>query len=76
MDPQGYDRQIERLNEVRRSRDDRETARTLKALEGALRGDENVMPYLIDAVNAYATLQEMCDVMRDVLGVYSEAAIV
>ena len=76
MDPQGYDRQIERLNEVRRSRDNRETARTLKALEGALRTDENVMPYLIDAVNALATLQECCDVMRDVLGVYSEAAIV
>ncbi|MEO8458787.1 MAG: methylmalonyl-CoA mutase family protein, partial [Chloroflexota bacterium] len=76
MDPQGYDRQIERLNEVRRSRDDRECARTLKALEGALRGTENVMPYLLDAVNAYATLQECCDVMRDVLGVYQEAAIV
>ena len=76
MDPEGYDRQIERLNEVRRSRDDRECARTLKALESALRNDENVMPYLLDAVNAYATLQECCDVMRDVLGVYSEAAIV
>ncbi len=76
MDPQGYGRQIERLNDVRRSRDDRETARTLKALEGALRKDENVMPYLLDAVNALATLQECCDVMRDVLGVYSEAAIV
>ncbi len=76
MDPQGYDRQVERLAEVRRSRDDRETSRTLKALESALRSDANVMPYLLDAVNAYATLQECCDVMRDVLGVYTEAAIV
>ena len=76
MDPQGYDRQVERLNEIRRSRDNRETARTLKALESALRNNENVMPYLLDAVNAYATLQECCDVMRDVLGVYQEAAIV
>jgi len=76
MDPQGYDRQIERLSEIRRSRDDRETARTLKALEGALRNGDNVMPFLLDAVRADATLQECCDVMRDVLGVYNEAAIV
>jgi methylmalonyl-CoA mutase N-terminal domain/subunit len=76
MDPEGYDRQIERLNEVRRSRDNRETARTLKALESSLRNGDNVMPYLLDAVNAYATLQECCDVMRDVLGAYQEAAIV
>jgi hypothetical protein len=34
------------------------------------------MPYLLDALTADATLQECCDVMRDVLGVYSEAAIV
>ncbi len=76
MDPQGYDRQVERLNEIRRSRDNRETARTLKALEGALRNGDNVMPFLLDAVRADATLQECCDVMRDVLGIYNEAAIV
>ena len=76
MDPQGYDRQVERLNEIRRSRDNRETARTLKALEGALRSDDNVMPFLLDAVSADATLQECCDVMREVFGVYNEAAIV
>jgi methylmalonyl-CoA mutase N-terminal domain/subunit len=76
MDPQGYDRQVARLAEVRRSRDDHETSRTLKALESALRDGDNVMPYLLDAVNAYATLQECSDVMRDVLGVYTEAAIV
>jgi methylmalonyl-CoA mutase N-terminal domain/subunit len=76
MDPQGYDRQVERLNEIRRSRDNRETARTLKALESALRNDDNVMPLLLDAVSADATLQECCDVMREVFGVYNEAAIV
>jgi methylmalonyl-CoA mutase N-terminal domain/subunit len=76
MDPEGYDRQIDRLNEVRRSRDNRETSRALRALESALREGENVMPSLLDAVNAYATLQECCDVMRDVLGAYQEAAIV
>ena len=34
------------------------------------------MPHLLEAVNAYATLQEMCDVMRDAFGVYQEDAIV
>jgi methylmalonyl-CoA mutase N-terminal domain/subunit len=76
MDPRGEERQIERLRQLRRSRDNRETARTLKALENACRNGENVMPYLLDAVTADATLQECCDVMREVFGVYQEAAIV
>jgi methylmalonyl-CoA mutase N-terminal domain/subunit len=76
MDPEGYDRQVQRLNDLRRSRDNRETSRALRTLESALRSNENVMPYLLDAVTADATLQECCDVMREVLGVYQEAAIV
>ncbi len=76
MDPQGEQRQIDRLNDLRRSRDNREATRMLKALETACRNGDNVMPYLLDAVNAYCTLQEMCDVMRDVFGVYQEAPVV
>jgi len=76
MDPEGEKRQLERLHRVRRERDAREAARSLKALESACREDENVMPRLIDAVNAYCTLGEMCDVMRDVFGVYQEDAVV
>jgi methylmalonyl-CoA mutase N-terminal domain/subunit len=76
MDPQGEQRQVDRLNDLRRSRDSREATRTLKALEAACRNGDNVMPYLLDAVNAYCTLQEMCDVMRDVFGVYQEAPVV
>ena len=76
MDPDGEKRQIERLNRVRRERDGQEAARLLRALESACRNGENVMPRLIDAVNAYCTLGEMCDVMREVFGVYREDAIV
>jgi methylmalonyl-CoA mutase, N-terminal domain len=76
MDPQGYDRQVERLNTLRRERDNREAARCLKALEQACRDGDNVMPYLLDAVNADCTLQETMDVMREVFGVYQEATIV
>jgi methylmalonyl-CoA mutase, N-terminal domain len=76
MDPQGYDRQVERLATMRRERDNRESTRTLRALEQACRDGQNVMPPLLDAVSAYCTLQEMTDVMRDVFGEYQEAAIV
>jgi methylmalonyl-CoA mutase N-terminal domain/subunit len=76
MDPEGYDRQVRRLQELRRTRDGRATVAALRRLEQACRGDENVMPHLIDAVKAQATLQECCDVMREVFGAYTEAAIV
>ncbi|MBI3286599.1 MAG: methylmalonyl-CoA mutase family protein, partial [Chloroflexi bacterium] len=68
MDPQGQKRQIERLKRIRRERDNREATRCLKALETACRGADNVMPYLLDAVNAYCTLGEICNVMREVFG--------
>jgi methylmalonyl-CoA mutase N-terminal domain/subunit len=67
---------VRRLHELRRSRDGRAATRALRRLEQACRGDENVMPHLIDAVKAHATLQECCDVMRGVFGAYTEAAIV
>ncbi len=76
MDPEGERRHIERLNRVRRERDGREASRCLRALESACRESENVMPRLLDAVNAYCTLGEICDVMRAVFGVYQEDAVV
>jgi len=76
MHPDGERRQIERLNRVRRERDGREAARCLQALESTCRKGENVMPRLLDAVNAYCTLGELTDVMRDVFGVYQEAPVV
>jgi methylmalonyl-CoA mutase N-terminal domain/subunit len=76
MDPEGYDRQVARLETIRRTRDQREASRALSDLRSALRDGKNVMPYLLDAVKADATLQECCDVMREVFGVYQEAVIV
>ena len=76
MDAQGEQRQVERLRRLRRERDNREAARCLKAVEKACRGQENIMPYLVDAVNACCTLGEICDVMRDVFGAYTEQSVV
>ncbi|WP_439025722.1 acyl-CoA mutase large subunit family protein [Haloarchaeobius sp. DT45] len=63
-------RQIRRLEDVREARDDEELDAKLEALREACEGEENVMPYIVDAVKAYATVGEVCDVMRDVFGEY------
>jgi len=46
---------------------------TLDALSRAAEGTENTMPYIINAVRAYATLGEICDTLRNVFGTYTEA---
>ncbi len=76
MDPQGFERQASRLKTLRRERDNAAVERTLNALRASCAGTENVMPYLIDAAKAYATLGEITDVMRETFGVYHEPAFV
>ena len=70
VDREGEQEHIRRLNQLRRERDNREVAQKLRALEQAARGTENLMPALLDAVRAYATLGEMMGVFRDVFGEY------
>ncbi|PSQ62406.1 MAG: methylmalonyl-CoA mutase [Halobacteriales archaeon SW_8_66_22] len=65
-----------RLKEVRQMRDDEEVAAKLDALESAARGEENLMPYIVDAVKVYATTGEICDAMRTVFGEYQAGASV
>jgi len=65
-------RQIARTNEVKNSRDQRRVGECLERLGEACSGHENVMPYLIDAASAHATLQETCDVFRKVFGTYRD----
>ena len=72
MDPQGYERQIGRLNALRQSRDNERVSQTLEALRQAAAGTENTMPHLLNAVKAYATLGEITDVLREVFGTYEE----
>lgn len=72
MDPNGYQRQVDRLNTLRRERDNEQVSQTLNALHRAIEAGENVMPYLIDCAKAYATLGEITDVMRQQLGLYQE----
>ncbi len=67
--------QIKNLQEVKRSRDNKEVARLLKELKQASgKEDVNLIPYFIDCAKAYGTLQEMCDVLRESFGEYRAAA--
>ena len=70
VDRAGEALHIQRLNDLRRRRDNRQVADKLRALEQAARGSQNLMPSLLEAVNAYATLGEMMNVFRDVFGEY------
>ena len=77
VDEAGARHHIERLQRVRAERDPARVDETLNALRhAAQKQNENLMPYLLDAVNAYATLQEMMDVLRKEWGEYREEAII
>src|SRR6201998_1732898 len=68
-------RQAERLTKLRADRSNAEVERRLRAVRTAACGTEHLMPYLFEAVKAYATLGEICDTMREAFGVYEEVAI-
>jgi methylmalonyl-CoA mutase N-terminal domain/subunit len=72
MDPLGYERQVTRLQEIRKTRDSGRVGQALDRLRLACAGTENTMPYILDAVRAYATLGEMIGVMKKVFGTYDE----
>jgi methylmalonyl-CoA mutase N-terminal domain/subunit len=72
MDPQGYERQVSRLEEVRQTRDNGRVGQALDKLRIACQGTENSMPYIMEAVHAYATLGEIIGVMKEVFGTYEE----
>ena len=63
------------LAKVKGERDGARVEATLKALEQAARGTDNLMPFILDAVKSYATLGEIADVMRGVFGVHRETVV-
>src|SRR5271157_1074968 len=72
MDPVGYQRQVDRLEKLRRERDSGRVGQALDRLRLACQGTENTMPCLLDCVRAYATLGEIVKVMKSVFGTYAE----
>lgn len=76
MDPNGYIRQVARLNEVRKTRDSGRVGQTLDKLRIACQGTENTMPYIMECVHAYCTLGEIIGVMTKVFGKYEEPTMI
>ena len=62
--------QVERLRKLRAERDNLAVERCLNALHHAAQGDANLMPFILDAVEAYATIGEICNILRRVFGEY------
>ena len=76
MDPQGYARQVARLDDLRRTRDQDAVSRALDGLRAAAEGDANMMPHILNAAKADATLGEITDVLREVFGEYVERQVI
>ncbi len=75
VDPEVERVQIERLNEVRKKRDNAKVKRLLDDLRDACKDEkENVMPIIIDLVREYASIGEICNAMKDVFGEYKDPA--
>ena len=74
IDEKVRDHQVLRLQHVKQTRDNGAVANTLEKLKKTAQANENLMPATIEAVKAYATVEEICTALRDVYGVYEEPA--
>ena len=75
IDDRVENEQMERLESVRRKRDGKAVKRSLGDIRNACKTGENVMPHCIEAVKNLASLQEICDVYREVYGEYQDPAM-
>ncbi|MCC6586481.1 MAG: methylmalonyl-CoA mutase family protein [Bryobacterales bacterium] len=76
IDESAAERQCAKLASLRKSRDSAATVKSLDGLRKAAQGSENLMPLLIDAVKAYATVGEVCQALKDVFGAWQETPVV
>jgi methylmalonyl-CoA mutase N-terminal domain/subunit len=72
VDPAVGERQLNRLKAVRLNRDQRKVAEALQQLRKGALSRDNLMPYLLEAVKAYATLGEICGIFREIFGEYQQ----
>jgi len=67
--------QKNKISALKEERDNQKVTQTLAALKKACQGEENLMPFIVDAVKAYATLGEISQVMRDIFGEYKQSVM-
>ncbi len=75
VDPVVGEMQKQKLENLRNERDNKKVSENLEALKAAASGETNLMPYIIDSVKSYATLGEICGVLREVFGEYQQSVI-
>ncbi|KRA31112.1 MULTISPECIES: acyl-CoA mutase large subunit family protein [unclassified Nocardioides] len=75
LDAENRKRQMDRLADVKKRRDDGQVSETLNALGRAARGTDNLMSYLINCVNAYCTVAEMVDVLKSEWGEFEQPRV-
>jgi len=76
VDPKVEEEHVARLQKLKRERDNRKVNEVLEKLHYNTEKDENLMPTIIDAVKAYATIGEICGVLRKVYGEYKELIVI
>ena len=76
IDPEVGRRQASRLQTLRKGRDSTRVEAALEKIRQSARGSSNLMPVIIAAVEAYATVGEMADVLRDVFGEHKETIVI
>jgi len=74
VNPTAAEQQITRLRALRERRDQEKVSAILSRLRDTARGTDTLIPTILDCVEAYATLGEICDVLREVLGEYESTA--
>ena len=76
IDMNVQEKQIKFLNKIRKERDQLKVDKTLNSLEKAAVTDENLIPYILEAVKAYSSVGEICNAMRKVFGEYKETVVI
>jgi len=72
VDPEQQKKQTQRLGQVKRNRDNDKVSKALRNLDAVARSQDNTMPAFIECVEAYASVGEICDVLRQVFGTQKE----
>ena len=76
VEPNVEKKQLFNLHKLRKERNSKKAEETLDKLQRAAEKNENLMPTIIEAVKAYATLGEICEVLRKVYGEYKELIVI
>jgi len=75
VDPEVEKKQIQKLQVVRRERNKKKVSAALNQLRKAAEANMNLMPYMLETVKEYATLGEICNVLREIYGEHKASTV-